>query len=492
MIASGILLAVFVVQWLKMEYSTAEKELRKDVMADLKQTSDQVLDTIMASYIPFTLDTDPENSLSRVRIPHNSDSVFIVSKSDTAKTTVNITLKNEVTLSTMPENIRGNISAPDSIIRLRRRDPETGRMVVVQSAQATDNDSMLKGLFTRGMGVFVKKLFNEEGGDILTITGQGFDTMLCKRLLAANWQQKDLKYDPVFRETGPKSKTALYTDDALFNGMIGVELTNKNSYLAMALLPQFAFGFALIVITAGAFLFAWRSYRKQVQLNQLRADFVSNISHELKTPVSTVRVALEALQGYNRKSDPQVMDEYLGLMSLEMDRLDKLVNQVLVNALLEEKKDYLQPQPTDLVQLIATVLTEFQWQFRQAHADVTFGRPEKQIVVPIDPVHVQGVLNNLLDNALKYAGDAPQIRIALEETEKQVHLTVADNGPGIEEQYHDKLFNKFFRVPSGNQHNVKGYGLGLHYCFQVMQQHKGSIRVENRNGCVFHLTFPKA
>ena len=111
----------------------------------------------------------------------------------------------------------------------------------------------------------------------------------------------------------------------------------------------------------------------------------------------------------------------------------------------------------------------------------------------IDKLHIEGVLINLLDNSLKYGNEKPEIAISLKETGKELILTVSDNGPGIPEEYINKVFEKFFRVPRGNQHNVKGYGLGLSYAALVMQQHKGIIEVTNRaeGGCMFTLHFPK-
>ena len=292
------------------------------------------------------------------------------------------------------------------------------------------------------------------------------------------------------KKSNPKS--VVYTGIPVIGKSIGIELTNRNYYVFSTLFPQILFAFILLSITAGAFVVAYRSYRKQVRINELRTHFINNISHELKTPVSTVRVALEALQNYNRKNDPKVMDEYLELMSMEVTRLDKLVHQVLVNGQLELKQNFLNREKTDVVALINQVIQSYQWKIVEADAKVVFQQPDAPIFLHVDPIHIQGVIGNLLENALNYAVPNPEIEVRIQQTETTVRIEVADNGPGIEKAYLDQLFTQFFRVPSGNTHNVKGYGLGLSYCKQIMLQHDGDITVSNlpNGGCLFQLTFP--
>jgi signal transduction histidine kinase len=179
-------------------------------------------------------------------------------------------------------------------------------------------------------------------------------------------------------------------------------------------------------------------------------------------------------------------------MSLEVARLDKLVHQVLVNGQLELKKNFLNRERTDVIALIEQVIRSQQWKIDETNAKVIFLKPDTQIFLQLDPVHVQGVIGNLLENALNYAVPNPVIEVRIQQLSNSIQIEVADNGPGIDEAYFDQLFTQFFRVPTGNTHNVKGYGLGLSYCKQIMRQHDGDIRVSNlpTGGCLFQLTFP--
>ncbi|MBS1687994.1 MAG: sensor histidine kinase, partial [Bacteroidetes bacterium] len=137
------------------------------------------------------------------------------------------------------------------------------------------------------------------------------------------------------------------------------------------------------------------------------------------------------------------------------------------------------------------VLQAMHLRFSQLDAKVSFEARGYNFTIPMDKLHIQGTLVNLIDNSLKYGISPVRIHIALTESNGKVQLALTDNGPGIPEEYHDKVFDKFFRVPTGNRHNTKGYGLGLSYAAQVIRQHNGSIDINNitTGGCKFTLTF---
>jgi two-component system phosphate regulon sensor histidine kinase PhoR len=215
------------------------------------------------------------------------------------------------------------------------------------------------------------------------------------------------------------------------------------------------------------------------------------MSHELKTPIATVKVALEALNNYNFIEDKKRSREYLGMATTEMDRLELLATRVLNTSLLESGKISLQRESYDLKKLVEEVLLAMQPRIDKQQATVSFHPTGNGFVIPIDRLHMQGVLVNLIDNSLKYGVAPVHIDIKLNEHNGAVQLALSDNGPGIPEEYREKVFEKFFRVPSGNRHDTKGYGLGLSYAAQVMRQHNGSINVNNalQGGCVFTLSF---
>ena len=289
-------------------------------------------------------------------------------------------------------------------------------------------------------------------------------------------------------KTGEK---AIFIKSNFFTNANGIIVNNYWWYLFFKLLPQICFVVILLTITATAFWMTFRSLNAQIKLSHLKDDFISNMSHELKTPIATVKVALEALNNFNIIDDPKLSREYLGMATSEMDRLELLATRVLNTSLLETGKIYLQQETCDLKKMVEEVLQTMQLRFGQYGAKVSFESSGSGFLIAVDRLHMQGVLVNLLDNSLKYGEGKINIHISLSETNGKVQLALTDNGPGIPEEYREKVFEKFFRVPSGNRHNTKGHGLGLSYAAQVMRQHNGSINVNNiaEGGCVFTLTF---
>ena len=292
-------------------------------------------------------------------------------------------------------------------------------------------------------------------------------------------------------DSNSKGDKAIFIPSSFFTNENGVIVNNISWYLFMKLLPQICFVFILLFLTAAAFRITFRSLKAQIKLGNLKDDFISNMSHELKTPISTVKVALEALSNFNAIDDKELSREYLGMAAAEMDRLELLATHVLNTSLLESGKLYLQRESYDLKKLVDEILQVMQLRLTQHNAKISFKTTGNNFLIPIDKLHTQGVLINLIDNSLKYGVSPVHINICLTENNGAVQLTLSDNGPGIPDEYREKVFEKFFRVPTGNRHNTKGYGLGLSYAAQVMRQHNGSINVNNvaEGGCMFTLTF---
>jgi signal transduction histidine kinase len=263
-------------------------------------------------------------------------------------------------------------------------------------------------------------------------------------------------------------------------------------YLLGLLLPQFIFAFILLGLSASAMIIAYRSLRKQLVLNELRNDFISNISHELKTPVSTVKVALEALRTFDLKEDPKASASYLEMASKEAERLENLVGKVLNHQVLEDPSAVVQKEACDLGELARNVLATQEILIKEKGAKAEVQSPLEPCLVLADPVYVESVVINLIDNSLKYAGPQAEILIEIVCNKQGKFLKVKDRGPGIPDKYRDQIYDKFFRIPTGDHHNVKGYGLGLNFASRVMAHHGGSISYRNLpdRGCEFILNFP--
>jgi two-component system phosphate regulon sensor histidine kinase PhoR len=261
-----------------------------------------------------------------------------------------------------------------------------------------------------------------------------------------------------------------------------LSLENKVSYILRKLTLPILFSLFLVGITVASFVLLYRNLVRQRRLAELKNDFISNITHELKTPIATVGVAIEALKNFNAIHDPERTREYLDISQNELQRLSLLVDKVLKLSMFEKKEMELKKEQFDCKQLAEEVMNSMRLQFEKYHAKVILNTQGENFVVEADKLHITSVIYNLLDNALKYSRENPTIDVQLISHPEFIEFSVRDNGIGIPSAYQQKIFDKFFRVPSGDKHNTKGYGLGLSYVSEVIKRHHGNIFVQSEMG----------
>ena len=269
--------------------------------------------------------------------------------------------------------------------------------------------------------------------------------------------------------------------------------SNPTWYILQKLLWPIVFSFFIILITGITLYYLFKNLQQQQKLSDIKDDFISNMTHELKTPIATVQVAIEALRDFGGIDNPQKAREYLNISAAELQRLSLLVDKVLRLSMYEKTALVLNKEIFNLQQLVREVMLTMHLQFQKYHARVTLIPEGDDFNVYADKLHITSVFYNLLDNALKYCKQQPEIIIKLIVHSHTVEVIVADNGTGIEEAYQHKIFEKFFRVPDHGHHNVKGYGLGLSYVATVLNQHRSSISCKSQpgTGTVFQFQIPK-
>ncbi len=272
-----------------------------------------------------------------------------------------------------------------------------------------------------------------------------------------------------------------------------VEFSNFRPFLLKGMIPQILFSILLFSCVALSFYLVYQSLQKQRRLTELKNDFISNVTHELKTPITTVGVAIEAMSNFDALKDPAKTQEYLDISKHELNRLSILVDKVLKMSMFEKTEPELKIETLDLRELIQEILNSMKLQFEKFAAQVNFDFSGNHFHIEGDRIHLTSVIYNLLDNALKYSPSQPEIFVALANSEDRISMSVKDSGIGISQDFKDKIFDKFFRVPTGDAHNVKGHGLGLSYVASVVEQHKGTIELESEVGVgsCFKVHLPK-
>lgn len=216
------------------------------------------------------------------------------------------------------------------------------------------------------------------------------------------------------------------------------------------------------------------------------------MTHELKTPLSTVSVALEAISNFDVLEDRAKTKDYLAISQSEITRLSLLVDKVLSFQKMESGLEKMKKDEIVIQELIEKVIGSMRLQLEKKGATLETEFPEESVRIAGDQVHLTNVLYNLIDNALKYSNAHPHIKISLQSVSDKIVLKIADNGIGIPQEFISGIFDRFFRVPDGERHNTKGYGLGLFYVKQVLELHGGQISVDSKEqeGSCFTLTIP--
>ena len=323
-----------------------------------------------------------------------------------------------------------------------------------------------------------------------------------KMLLDTNFNAEELTFE-VSRmsanEMVPHKGNALIVTTAggeRFNRheKIGVAVYGYQPYIFKKIVYEIFFALFVFGITALSFWLIYRSFLEQKRLIILKNDFISNVTHELKTPITTVGVAIEAMSSFDALKNPAQTKEYLDISKNELNRLSLLVDKVLKMAAFEQKEMPLMLETLDLAVLTQQVLDSMKLQFEKYQATVSLEKTGADFNIEADRTHITSIIYNLIDNALKYGGDNPTIRLELQSPFYDfVRLSVTDSGQGIPPQYQDKIFDKFFRIPTGNVHNIKGHGLGLSYVASVVKQHGGKLNVESEagKGSRFSVFLPK-
>lgn len=263
-----------------------------------------------------------------------------------------------------------------------------------------------------------------------------------------------------------------------FLNYFGVKFPSKTSYLASKLDIWLISSIITLVVTL-FFGYSMFVILRQKRLSEVQRDFINNMTHEFQTPISTIRVATDVLNQPKILEQPERFKKYVSIIKQENTRLKNQVEAVLNTARLERGKMELDIQLQELHSLIDEVTEGVKAELEE-HLKIELNATRTSIYA--DRTQLMSVIRNLLENAIKYSPKPPDITIRTENSETGIILSVEDKGIGIPKEYQDKVFNKFYRVPTGNVHNVKGFGLGLSYVKQIIKAHNWDLKLDSDLG----------
>ncbi|WP_286756377.1 HAMP domain-containing sensor histidine kinase [Roseivirga sp. UBA838] len=297
------------------------------------------------------------------------------------------------------------------------------------------------------------------------------------KLLNAN-----VKEDAESIKSSPLKANLFPMDLEVKDYFLAIDFPNERNYLLkQALLPLSASGL-LMFIVVGCFAYAIMVILRQKKLSDIKNDFINNMTHEFKTPIATVSLATEALQDDDIKSNKAIIDRYVQVIRDENKRLGMQVEKVLQIASLDKKDFRLKFELSDVHDIIEKALVNITILVEKRGGTITSQLLASNSVIEADRVHLTNIIYNLLDNANKYSPDAPEIHIRTESISTGVIIKISDKGIGMSKEATQKIFDKFYRVSTGNVHDVKGFGLGLSYVKNIVDMHQGSVSVKSEPG----------
>ncbi|MGX1928891.1 sensor histidine kinase [Flagellimonas sp. 2504JD4-2] len=303
-------------------------------------------------------------------------------------------------------------------------------------------------------------------------------------------------------------KLAHFKDDSVIFGSTGIlpktfklKTHSKSTYLpdsqqlqlfftnpTLAILKRSLTGillsFALSAAIILCLLHLLHIITKQKQLSEIKNDLISNITHEFKTPIATVTTAIEGIRNFNQQNDKVKTEKYLDISNQQMQKLHQMVEKLLETATLDNDKLIINKEPCDLKKILAQLVEKYQ--MITSEKELLFSTNISDIQVKVDPFHFENAVANLIDNAIKYGGN--QIQVNLNSLMDQVEIIVADNGGNISPTQRDRIFEKFYRIPKGNRHDVKGFGIGLFYSKKIIEKHGGTLQlVPDKTNTIFKI-----
>lgn len=285
------------------------------------------------------------------------------------------------------------------------------------------------------------------------------------------------------------SLSCLYKSEQL---MLSVYFPHENKALLMKIIPWMLLSLLFILMVVFAFTYMIFSFMRQKKLSEIKSDFVNNMTHELKTPISTISLATEILMKKPESLPEEKSRKYIRMIYDENQRLKQQVEQVLEMAVLEKGVFNFELTEFDAHKVIEDCIQRFELPVRNAKGKIAYNPGAAESILKADLNHFQHMVCNLLDNGIKYSAVSPEITITTKNSGDNLVITFEDKGIGISHQNQKLIFEKLYRVPTGNLHNVKGFGIGLYYVKTIVEAFGGSIKVQSElnKGSNFEVYIP--
>lgn len=357
---------------------------------------------------------------------------------------------------------------------------------VIRGKKAADSISKIQS--------FTNKIIVSMFQDSLELDkiSKAFDKEITRKNIAISYEIQQFKEDTIFQKfIKPESGSlplATFGNSSilpqsqklklLFSNPVVLVLKRSLVEIVLSLLLSLSIIFCL--------LYLLKTINRQKKIDEIKNDLISNITHEFKTPITTVSTALEGIKNFNDVNDVEKTKRYIDISNQQLKKLEIMVEKLLETASIDTDKLILQKEKTNLMLLLRNLV--------EKHAmicpnkTINFDSKMEQLLIVADNFHLENAISNLIDNAVKYGGNEIAIRLSYDKNKTEI--LIEDNGNGIEKSQREKIFDKFYRIPKGNIHDVKGFGIGLFYSKKIIEKHDGKLELIPSHLTTFKITLP--
>ena len=314
--------------------------------------------------------------------------------------------------------------------------------------------------------------------------------------LKYNYKQRDSEDSLVEKTSGfnldsfPKKHLTTCSKSTFLPHHSNLELlfTNETAILLRNSFISILLSLLLSASIIASLIYLLKTIYKQKQLAEVKNDLINNITHEFKTPIATISTALEALKSFNALNDKAKSEKYIGMANSQVGKLSLMVEKILETAALNHESLTLTKEPINVAEIITYTIDKYK--LINTEKNFKFINKAPNLFLNLDVFHFENAIGNIIDNAIKYGGNT--ITIKLESVKNQCVILIKDNGNGIHKAQKDKVFEQFYRIPTGNTHNVKGFGIGLFYTKKIIEKHGGIVQIiyDKNNNTLFKITLP--
>ncbi len=473
------------VYWNYKNYLVNKQQLINDVQVSL----DNAIDTYYANIaqhntLAFAFETDDTSDLflKQKKIDSIVKNIDIITQNISKDDSLRIQIMEDISVTSDSDSIKGNV--------VKQWTPS-------QVEIRTTNHSHLDSLTEDSFKLLTSKIIYSMTNDTLKI--ERMDSLVNSEL-----KRKNLNIDYALSFKSPFDSLQTKRLEAIKNSSLhtvsksaylpkGSELeiyfANSTALILKRILLGVFISFLLVLAVIGCLFYLLKIIKHQKQLAEVKNDLISNITHEFKTPIATISVALESIKSFNTKHDPEKTKLYLHMSSNQLEKLNTMVEKLLETATLDSEDLNLNKENCDIMQLLEALMAKYQIQAPEK--SFTLHKPQGVVFAEVDLFHFENALSNVIDNAVKYGGD--DITVTIEQTNNSSTILISDNGTSLNSDSKNQIFEKFYRVPKGNTHDVKGFGIGLYYTKKIIEKHGGLINLDLKpHLTTFKITIPNA